>query len=301
MARVKYDGRGATYTLDGSEPDLVFHYTPASAAMSIISSGNLWATDFGRLNDGEEYVWGVRKLESRLAQYDGSLARQLLYLELREVIHDPLYPSRPAIASFGENGDSARQWEWYSKAPDAYALGFDRRALAQHARWVLRCSFVPVTYLDEDQDAALDAAAAKLIDVFPFFGTSPSGEIETIQATPAQEVASATAPLGLHMENIHHLLGTLKNGQAPQRWQEELEWRLLPMMGDGRQSDPQLNGGRPFVSLDLRDSNGLMPLREVVVGPGPAVEERMAAVVGWLREQGYDPASVLVRPGRSSA
>ena len=47
----------------------VFHYTTASAALKIIESGKLWATDIHFLNDSSEWNYTVDVVISALGQH----------------------------------------------------------------------------------------------------------------------------------------------------------------------------------------------------------------------------------------
>lgn len=88
-----------------------------------------------------------------------------------------------------------------------------------------------------------------------------------------------------------------------QSWAVENEWRL------GHAQDPRNPHGLvryrgsariPFVALDIRGKDGLLPLVEVVVGPAYAREESTITVESFLRLHGYESVHVRVSQEQSA-
>jgi len=87
-----------------------------------------------------------------------------------------------------------------------------------------------------------------------------------------------------------------------QSWAAESEWRL------GHAQDPNNPHGLvkyrgsariPFVALDIRGDDGLLPLAEIVIGPGFAREESAIAVQRFLHWHGC--TTVNVRESREQS
>lgn len=113
----------------------LFHYTDASAVMSILVNQELWLTDFRYLNDAEEMKNGVEYLRSGLNNYQPNLLANFDHLEdAKDIVSDmfekhvsfgienhPLF-----VCSFSSAGDRLSQWRSYG----SYAVEFDGEALA---------------------------------------------------------------------------------------------------------------------------------------------------------------------------
>lgn len=83
---------------------------------------------------------------------------------------------------------------------------------------------------------------------------------------------------------------------------EEKEWRLVAPVypkTDAEAVALQFRDGplgvTPFVSLNLRGEDGLVPVAEIVVGPGHNPDLRVQAIRMLLEGQGFEYGRVQVR------
>lgn len=113
----------------------LFHYTDASAVMSILSNEELWLTDFRYLNDAEEMKNGVEYLRNGLNSYQPNLLASWDHLELAKDIVSEMFEKHVSfgverhplfVCSFSSAGDRLSQWRSYGN----YAVEFDGDALA---------------------------------------------------------------------------------------------------------------------------------------------------------------------------
>lgn len=113
------------------DADVLFHYTTAEGLRGVLSSGCLWATDVRYLNDTVEFEYGRRLAIEKLLGIRERVAFSSAHVrEVSEAIQ-ALERVKPRVfaASLAVGGDLLSLWRGYCRPRDAYAIGFDRRAL----------------------------------------------------------------------------------------------------------------------------------------------------------------------------
>ncbi len=135
----------------GVNMSLIYHYTSASAVISIIRHQRIWATHFLYLNDLSEVQAGARMLSGAIIAYadewrsrsdrdDLSLRvhRQAegVASKIRESFYSGYQPNRIRewevfITSFAKDPMSLTLWRSYAY-PNGLCLGFDRQVLAEY-------------------------------------------------------------------------------------------------------------------------------------------------------------------------
>jgi len=259
--------------------ELLYHYTSGEGFIGIINSGKLWATDALYLNDARELQFGRDELyEALLAsanefdpgdaeplsdEQDQSLARATV---LRSAADELRKASGPFLSGtyadyavyvscfcYGE-ADLLSQWRGYGSA-GGFALGFNAGKLAG------------TTFPDESARVSLagvnygEAAIADIIDW-------------------ALTVAMPQVPLGFPGANGAvvggRLLLTALAALKDVGFAEEREWRLI-VPANPKSDLVRFRSGTitptPHIELEFDPR----ALREVVVGPGPHQELRMAS------------------------
>jgi hypothetical protein len=265
--------------------------------VGIVESGSFWATDHAYLNDRQEMKYGLALIRDAVLEIDGGRwdpEDAEFVLSLRELA--PV--TRVMVACFCEDGDLLGQWRGYGRSA-GYAIGVDTRAL--EAVFDSECfdalPFAPVIY---DTAVATDfgrAAAEALMAAF-------SAYLEAMKAAPADEAGLSARGKALFEFQQEHgrtaaLAATYLKDSA---FAEEREWRLTrPTYGAPHETPSSLRfrvgplGLTPFVSLDLRDESGRIPLTEIVVSPGENADLRAAAAELLLVQHGYEADEVQVK------
>lgn len=291
--------------LDSREPDtLLYHYTTTDGLLAIVRSKTIWATDLGYLNDSMELEHGLRQfLEmaqdllspvsvpssatlSRLAGFEAStdleeLFRSRILVGLRQ-------QNVLGVTCFCENGDLLSQWRGYGIS--GYSVGFEpgtlRECVAEAA-----LPLAPVVY--GDAGVADSSASEVILDFLELYLPSLAdlqNDPDDFEPTPEQ-VRAAVAFL--------FLASQVKD----EAFAGEREWRIA----DIAEVTDSLVGFRvgnlgvtPYINLHIREQESelLLPIREVVLSPGPEQEVRVQAVKSLLLNHGYSLSDVAVRPSK---
>lgn len=108
--------------------DKVWHYTDAAGAIGLISTGAVWATSIGSLNDTAEFAHGIGVLRDQLSMVLDSrhvhplqkgFMERAVDLAQASIDTSPLY-----VFCASEEPDSLSQWRSYGDAV-SYAIGLD--------------------------------------------------------------------------------------------------------------------------------------------------------------------------------
>lgn len=270
----------------------VFHYTSGTGLIGIIRSRCLWATQIQYLNDEREYLlafdWARSIPESISVVREGEARR---YPEFTAAIEERLLPlaqhfqrgRKPAIfvSSFSTQEDDLSQWRSYGSVGDAYAIGFRCSELAQLASdqgWrFARCLY---DYTDYHQPV-LDAVRAAY------------AEFEAMR--PQGEEAAIDAALGGLVGGLIELSALAKDAA----FRAEAEWRLIsPQIPDtGNMFEYRVEQSTliPYVSFPLAPADSPVPIRSVMVGPGPnqdlALEAAMSLTIQYGVYAGFGRAT----------
>jgi hypothetical protein len=276
-------------------PPLLYHYTTSPGLHGILSSKTIWATDTRFTNDAREHTYGLEQLLPELTKQ--ILAREpALNDDALQVMLGDVEPARYFVACFCEQGDLLSQWRGYA-SPGGYALGFDTEALFEPAQGP---PVYPVIYgrPDTDIDSAARQWASLAADGFvEIFQDVFAGLIEGRPQGEDAEGDIAHRVYDFHrvyLARSKHLCALMKD----RSFGEEKEWRIVEHWSPVLSTSPRVDfrhgalGLTPYVSISLPDQNGRLPLREVIVGPGPHTDLRRSAVEFLLEELGYSDVDV---------
>jgi len=281
----------------------LFHYTSSLGALGIIGQGCIRATDLSYLNDRRELFHGLDLFVRYAAEISPGFGALVAghAMKLRE---EPLAQSRLAAACFCEQGTLLSQWRGYGKS-SGYALGFDFDGLNSGPYPTERPT--KVVYKTNEQEEVVSNFLDEAFIMWP--------EIEAVmQSSPkapddpgAEYRRVMTQFAENHMLPIWITSGLFKHPS----FSEEDEWRIIHPMFWWKPGEPDWNpseghrqlkteyrggpmGITPFVSIPLKNQNGLMPLSDVIVGPGPNEQERCVAMKMLLSTHGYDVDAISV-------
>jgi hypothetical protein len=279
-------------------PETLYHYTSSVGLRGVLETGSIWATDLEFLNDEQELRYGLDQLlpilRDRVSECTGS--------RLASAILDNLSNSQGArhfVACFCEEGDLLSQWRGYA-SPGGYSLGVrtvDRVDASE------RDGSVPLyrrVWYDPDDARGFANVWARL--ACDGFMETFSPVIEALERDSDQPVNNEDLAKRLyefdaeHYWRLERLCAVLKDPS----FIEEKEWRILRSSHPGLKEPPVIEfregplGLTPYTKVDLRDEGGLIPIKEVVVGPGPNSRLRISAVKLLLDKLGY-PLDTQVR------
>ena len=128
-----------------------FHYTSAPGLEGIITSANIWATDYRFLNDSREMKDGVEIVCKELLKSDEQIFQQLAEY-LTEHSDNLAEHITPHIISFCSTSDLLSQWRAYANQSEGYCVEFDlsdSRLSTYQNDTVVISHFLPVIYDDQ--------------------------------------------------------------------------------------------------------------------------------------------------------
>lgn len=237
---------------------LLYHYTTTTNLQQIRESGQLWASDTRRSNDGSEFRYALDVVREVLRGHDPEGKD---FIDRNDPARVTERTSGPAAfaACLSENGDDLSQWRAYCRPYGGVAIGLDwEHVLSDNRNAVLmKCVY------DREQHRQI---AERVLAVWPtLFYSGPR--------TPSEHRTA--------LDNLGIVLVQVSSYLKHEAFAGESEWRVLqPPFGlgiTGGAEPPKLRatptGLVPYVPLRLPVS----ALREVVVGPSPEPDQTLNA------------------------
>ena len=282
--------------IQGDAPERLYHYTDVAGLIGIVSSSSLWATNLRFMNDAEELAHSWRLMLEVLHEAKGR-ARSPAQVELIEEIEQAArsewagYPDFYAT-SFTENGDLLGQWRAYGSSGGGYAIGFDVAQLVDVSSRHTQSNRIlnRVIYDEQSQLQVLRATADRMLELF--------ASVDPASAAVTSARARLFAALG-------EIVGFVFSFKDP-AWAEEQEWRAVRTVPgderDGVRFRPHGGIPVPYVTLAIgSDTDGRLPIREIVLGPRADSETAARSVELLLAKHGYSgvevsTSSVPLRP-----
>lgn len=259
-------------------PELLFHYTDAKGLLGILQHRVLWATDIFCLNDSTEVAHLFDQLKDAFAEVatgDAILVSDSLahFGDLAMNIARQLHAFY--VTCFSETRDLLSQWRGYANGIGGFALGFDRHGLAMDDG-----SLLPekVSY---DASGQRDFYRYTVADVVQHYD-------------PADEGWWATAM----SEFFRGILQDAPHYKDP-AFREEREWRIVARHAQSSISSVKFRSSStisviPYVELDITDRDGVLPLKEIMIGPcpDPDLAERNLRIL--LEASGFTGGAVVI-------
>jgi hypothetical protein len=98
---------------------LLYHYASCTTFEAILSSREMWISDYRALNDTTEVSLGRAVAEATFAHGESSVFRELLTKCLAESLNEAFF-----VASFSLEGDCLNQWRAYGDYCKGVSIGF---------------------------------------------------------------------------------------------------------------------------------------------------------------------------------
>jgi hypothetical protein len=249
-------------------PELLFHYSPVSSMIEIISNSALWASDARHMNDSSELIHGEKIISQIIeallrAEIDPRLNGLLGFFgemqENRETwIRNTIY-----ISCFCARRNLLSMWRSYGHSRPAVAMGID-------PRHVLRLPDVfrleRVLYRKEDKRVRIES-------LYTLWRAQLLSDVASIVGDPSDFIVDRFIKL------IGYASGEAVYFKHP-HFREEREWRLvhilpppgMPTPAEHRLLDVHFRssvlGPIPYVVVELlSDDEPSHPFRTLTVGP----------------------------------
>ena len=269
-------------------PPVLYHYTSTTGILGILKSGSLWATDIRFLNDERELDYGVDLAMPILTEKLARLGFSGLGQGFLNAFPDPTGTNRHFVACFCEEGDLLSQWRGYA-SPGGYAIGLDASEIVTASSMKM---FQRVWYDIAEVGNLMEEWACLTTDGFvAVFGDSLR-EYEDGKA--ASNFAPSWGEMLYNFEarffaRLEYCCSLVKHPS----FEEEREWRVLRSRSSSRNEVSKISfregslGLTPYAVLDFSNDKGLVPLKEIIVGPGRNMDLRIRSVSLLLEELGY--------------
>jgi len=277
-------------------PGPLYHYTDASGFKGIVSTGSLWATHYGFLNDTEELLIGERvvsNVASDLLRTATGLQRHFLTQFLKEYEQESLTKiAHLCVASLSEDGDSLSQWRAYAAGGGGYSIGFSQFRLpdaeaapapdAQMGLWLMRCVY---------DKSAIEAEARTMLSTLTAAFEAKTNAHGGDSPAPSQIGALI---LAVAMRRSATVALRLKHDA----FREEREWRLIAFPNVGQEAAvmqfrASARGLVPYVILDQRLTGDQLALSRVFVGPTQDQGYGSSAAALFLSGLGYPGSNIV--------
>jgi hypothetical protein len=282
--------------LDKPVPDTVYHYTSTDGLLGILASKGIWATDIAFLNDAHEFSHGLEVLMNFLRKATGlrvgadgepaftSLRHGFTEMAAGFTLDILQKHTRCFVACFCEKPDVLSQWRGYGR-DSGFALGFDGAALRSYLSVSCNLPLVPVVYGLEDQEANVQSRIDALLPDLDEarFKAMTDEDISNLLDDSEDERRRSLFPLCIQFKNS--------------AFEAEEEWRIGILQARASSSIQFRSGPlglTPYVNVRLAEK--ALPLKTVVVGPGPHAELRQSALELLLTKFGYESTNVEVQP-----
>jgi hypothetical protein len=249
--------------------DLIWHYTDGAGLLGILQSGSLHGTQIAALNDKNEAVLATSLyrqaitslLQTVTAAEESSFLEWVLWA-IEDNPEDPAHGSGLAyVCCFSGDRDELTQWERYGRKGKAhnwgYAIGFDEQLPGQGS------TLFKVIYSRAKQEAAAEAVAeATLVYYLKGLKENPLRIPEQWREEFFPVWDGTIYPLAAAVKDAH--------------WVRENEYRIY---FNGRGADLRAFGFKQRDAMlsrhyilrpPLRENGkpGLLPIREIMIGPG---------------------------------
>jgi hypothetical protein len=259
----------------------LYHYTSLEAFTRILDSGVLRATGVQYLNDASEVEHGMQLIRSVAKQTANTcgggkgdfLSAFASWVSARDILYTS---SSVFVVCFSEARDQLSQWRGY--APHARGICFQLDAgqlvkSMQEANW----TFQHCRYDERSQHALAMALINRLCRGQPW-----SGGVADLEG-------------GYHVvfesmrTEIFQVAATIKN----HHFSHEQEVRFISPVVDLNDPAVKFREGRttliPYVDFPISSPTNVQPivLREVVIGPSPAISLTNSSVTAMIQQQAH--------------
>jgi hypothetical protein len=260
----------------------VWHYTSGQALVPILTSGKLYATQVSCLNDTLEqrYFGDLVHAEVKQAALTNNDTRLTpLFRVVEATLSDRDFSATwHFVTCFSEVEDDLGQWRGYGGGQCGYAIGFNLEAIMQ----ALPVRRLGAILLPMNYDIARQQVLVKdVIENAKRFFLDGLNRYPNAEKWAAEFVAAFAWELDIFACLFKH-----------PKFAGEHERRIVTALADTDlpsltfiQKNTLLARHLP---LDLRMTNGKLPITRVVIGPGPAQRVTQVSVGTLLKQQGYD-------------
>ena len=292
------DRKGSTVGL----PDVLYHYTTQEGLLGILEKQEIWATDVRFLNDVEEFEAGLEVAHQMATESaseagaDGEKTVRWFVDTLRHSFSEaPIFSIsltgalksvERAFSDVDDPGDRLNMWRGYASRGICYSVGLTPGEMAVDLDGVdlQECSYLPGTKREYLRPAMNDFG--DLLNACNARRLAKVGSGVDVQRAMDEMRDDLDAQLPSVLPDLKAQIAACKH----EGFWEEREWRLTvaPPVNDERVFHTSGRFGvTPRIAVRLHGSDGLLPIRRIVVGPSPHKADALESLRGLLLKRGY--------------
>ncbi|SDU67953.1 DUF2971 domain-containing protein [Desulfobacula phenolica] len=254
---------------------LLYHYTNHVGLMGIMESKGIWASKIQYLNDFMEFNHAIEVSktiikEKREKRKDSVL--DILFNKLTDKL-EQIKNLNIFVASLSEEGDLLSQWRGYCPEGSGYSIGFSKK-LIQKTILPQGFTLARCIYDQKKQNELMKKIINRAIQY-----TSPAknknADLEYILKIVDKAAFNFVADFEKTAPFIKH-----------PSFREEREWRIASNVIFTSDVRHKMRIGKsalvPYVEVNLADDKNDVPIRHIVVGPGPTGDLSMDSVGTYL-------------------
>jgi hypothetical protein len=270
--------------INKTPPPTLFHYTSQSGLIRLAESKSVSATNIHFFNDSEEFGYAVRKVRTSI--YQRKLGTQDdLELQFYEYLPDAVERASHVnihVFCMTESGDELSLWRGYCPGGNGLAIGFQWEQIKDKVQSqgfrIAKCIY---------DDAIQQDLISELLDY-------------TLIRLHQQDAAMGSAKRTDTIKDVANYFVNRFWERAPivkhPSFKEEREWRLISGLIHYDHSQfrirPGLSTLTPYFALDISDSENILRLGGIVIGPTPHKGLASAGVTALVIKYGIKSTSI---------
>jgi hypothetical protein len=254
----------------------LYHYTTLIAFREIIGSNQFRMTSYQYLNDETEFVHSDHLIKTSICTYKNRFRFMEEYFLQRYLGYNSTFGKRvaPFVFSLSEDGDSLPQWRAYGDDGKGIMIGIEPPRDGK--RYYRNLS--KVTYDPLEQQSIMNRIFEEYFEICSHHDYSERESLNVIS-------------------NLYEMIMRMRVYLKNSSFASEKEWRYAnyPRTGHSSMTDAQVEENKYFFEGRIRDENGLLPIRDIVLGRKVDEKEMRLEVSDLLTEHGYDVARINIR------
>lgn len=246
---------------EGSIPLILYHYTSYAGMIGMISSGKVWLTDIGYLNDTEEMTHGIEFINNHIenikessSDIENELIRRSTITTSQSCASEGYY-----IMCFCSNNDLLSQWRAYGSGGGGYSFGFNSLEIEKNEQIQIR----KVIYNDDDKREIINTIYNETLKSLTELTNKNKYTINDLDNLGILPEYSQF--LRSHLDELAY---TFKHSS----FLEENEWRVMFKFSRYHDINDLLfrdnkNFPIPYLNKSLNSGDESLPLVSITVGP----------------------------------
>ena len=266
-------------------PERLYHYTSSAAFLNIITSDELWFSDFRYLNDLSELRYGVDIFKAEVQRrriQETSAMPSVMLLKLEEQFDAALIYTDVFVFCMCEENNLLNQWRVYGRDTVPISIELATRGFMFEEWEPYRFEIVPMVYDRQLQEKIAREAVSVAIEFSNEHKNSILRDADSIQSF-VEMVVSISVDWCISMKDPQFAVE--KEWRLATRW--GLEHRILT----GRSFRSSPSGIVPYLKMRKKLEEPIaattLPIRSVTIGPcnQPEIQQRTIRELLYQRER----------------